>query len=85
MSYRLGVDVGGTFIGSAVDRRIDQQVIFEVKTPSTPGDQSEGCADRRGQNLPDRRDLARQAPRSLMHGTTVATNAVLEGKARRSA
>ena len=78
MSYRLGVDVGGTFTDLAL---IDDGSgrTYRAKTPSTPWDQSEGvmtgilkvCA------------IAGIGPRQiteLMHGTTVATNAVLEGK-----
>jgi N-methylhydantoinase A len=78
MGYRLGVDVGGTFTDLLL---IDESTgeTFRAKVPSTPSDQSVGvlagiekiCA------------LANIAPpqiSELMHGTTVATNAVLEGK-----
>jgi N-methylhydantoinase A len=81
MGYRLGVDVGGTFTDLLL---IDESTgeTFRAKVPSTPSDQSVGvlagiekiCA------------LANIAPSQiseLMHGTTVATNAVLEGKGAR--
>lgn len=78
MTYRLGVDVGGTFTDLLL---IDEEsgTTHRAKTPSTPADQSVGvlagiekvCA------------AAGIEPGQIshvMHGTTVATNAVLEGK-----
>ena len=76
MSYRLGVDVGGTFTDVVLYDSDDQRV-WLAKTPSTPGDQSVGviegirlAADRASVSLPDLD--------AILHGTTVATNAVLE-------
>jgi N-methylhydantoinase A len=66
----LGVDVGGTFtdlVTSGVDG------IQVAKVPSTPGDQAEGILTGVDQLDVDLPDLARFA-----HGTTVATNTVLE-------
>ena len=78
MAYRLGVDVGGTFTDLLL---IDDVTggTFRAKVPSTPTDQSLGvlagiekiCATA---NIPPSQIF------ELMHGTTVATNAVLEGK-----
>ena len=78
MTYRLGVDVGGTFTDLLL---VDEDTgdTHRAKTPSTPADQSVGvlvgidkvCA------------LAGIEPAQIdhvMHGTTIATNAVLEGK-----
>jgi len=67
---RLGVDVGGTFTDLVLATGSDVQV---AKVPSTPADQSEGI----------RTGIARLGldPGALdrfVHGTTVATNAVLE-------
>ncbi|HEV7654518.1 MAG TPA: hydantoinase/oxoprolinase family protein [Mycobacteriales bacterium] len=78
MTYRLGVDVGGTFTDLLLIDE-DTGATHRAKTPSTPADQSAGvlvgidkvCA------------LAGIEPAQIehvMHGTTVATNAVLEGK-----
>jgi N-methylhydantoinase A len=78
MSYRLGVDVGGTFTDLAL---IDEETgrTFRAKTPSTPWDQSEGVMA----GIHKVCGVAGIEPSEiteLMHGTTVATNAVLEGK-----
>ena len=77
----LGVDVGGTFTDAvlAVDGRI-----VTAKTPSTPEDQSVGV-------IAAVRAVLRRAGRpanevrSLAHGMTVATNALLEGRGARTA
>ena len=42
MAYRLGVDVGGTFTDLFLVSEGDGGAQFRVKTPSTPGDPSEG-------------------------------------------
>jgi len=81
MAYRLGVDVGGTFTDLLLIDE-DSGSTHRAKTPSTPADQSQGvlagvakiCA------------AAGIAPSDIthvLHGTTVATNAVLEGKGAR--
>lgn len=65
----LAVDVGGTFtdlIGW------DGAQLLAGKVPSTPADQSDGV-------IAGAQQLATDADRFL-HGTTVATNALLEGK-----
>ncbi|MEM7569991.1 MAG: hydantoinase/oxoprolinase family protein [Pseudomonadota bacterium] len=78
---RLGVDVGGTFTDLLL---YDDESggSFFAKTPSTPQDQSIGVAA--GIKLISQR--AGIAPSDIdlvLHGTTVATNAVLEGKGAR--
>src|SRR4051812_16273013 len=81
MSYRLGVDVGGTFTDLLLIAG-DTGATFRAKVPSTPADQATGV-------LAGIDRICRQAgikPRqidALMHGTTVATNAILEGKGAR--
>ena len=78
MAYRLGVDVGGTFTDLLLfDEDTGRQV--RVKTPSTPADPSVGVLT----GIDKVCRLAGIAPGEIshiMHGTTVATNAVLEGK-----
>lgn len=78
MTYRLGVDVGGTFTDLLLINE-DSGETFTAKVPSTPGDSSVGVL-----NGIDRIcalsgvDVSRI--NRVMHGTTVATNAVLTGK-----
>jgi N-methylhydantoinase A len=81
MGYRLGVDVGGTFTDLLL---FDQGTgaFWRHKTPSTPHDSSEGILT--GVNAICAK--ASVDPKSIeyfLHGTTVATNAVLEGKGAR--
>ncbi len=81
MTYRLGVDVGGTF----TDLLLLQPAtgaLWRHKTPSTPHDSSEGiligveavCA---------KAGITPANVEIFLHGTTVATNAVLESKGAR--
>jgi len=69
----IGVDVGGTFTDVAA---WDGRRLITGKT-STTSDQSDGVIAGAG-NLVERSDL-------LLHGTTVATNALLERKGARTA
>ena len=81
MAYRLGVDVGGTFTDLLLFNETTG-AFWRHKTPSTPHDSSEGimigveaiCA---AANV-DAKEID-----YVLHGTTVATNAVLEGKGAR--
>src|SRR5580693_6677575 len=77
MTWQIGVDVGGTFTDLlALD---PERGVFRVaKVLSTPEDQSVGFID--GLSVLET-DLAAVA--ALVHGTTVATNAVLERKGAR--
>ena len=78
MTYRIGVDVGGTFTDILLMNEETGET-FRAKTASTPQDQSIGVL--RGMER-----ACKQAGISLdqigevLHGTTVATNAILEGK-----
>ncbi len=78
---RLGVDVGGTFTDLFLQDGAARRT-YEAKTPSTPEDQSIGVAN--GIRLICRKAGIEASDISLvLHGTTVATNAVLEGKCAR--
>jgi N-methylhydantoinase A len=81
MAHRLGVDVGGTFTDLLLvdDEKGD---LFRVKTPSTPADPSEGVlvGVRR---ICDESGIEPGDLGFVMHGTTVATNAMLEAKGAR--
>src|ERR1700747_602625 len=82
---RIGIDVGGTFTDLvAIDGRGAATL---AKVPSTPDDPSRGALDGLAQlaetlGLPAA-DLLRATTR-IVHGTTVATNALLEGKGART-
>jgi N-methylhydantoinase A len=77
MAFRLGADVGGTFTDLLLIREADGEV-FTAKVPSTPDDPSlavfNGIDRICRQSNVDRTDITH-----VMHGTTVATNAVLTG------
>ena len=81
MTFTIGIDVGGTFTDSSSPAPMAASVI--AKAPTTPADQSDGvlhgialAAARLGR---DAAGLLAETGR-IVHGTTVATNALLEGK-----
>src|SRR5580700_10344046 len=83
--YRIGIDVGGTFTDLvAID---PAGVTTLAKVPSTPEDPSLGVLDGLAQ-LAESLGLDRAAllgePDRIVHGTTVATNALLEHKGART-
>ena len=85
MSYRVGIDVGGTFTDFLLLGEDDVRVAH--KTSSTPGDPSQGV-------VTGLRDIAAGLGLELVellrrvdvivHGTTVTTNAVLTGGGART-
>jgi len=82
--YRIGIDVGGTFTDLVAVDDFGRATL--AKVPSTPEDPSLGVldglkllADTLGVELPP---LLSETER-LVHGTTVATNALLEHKGAR--
>src|SRR5437899_4990285 len=83
---RIGIDVGGTFTDLvAVDER--GRVVL-AKAASTPRDPSEGLLEGLGLLAAELRiDLRTLLARTerIVHGTTVATNALLERKGARVA
>jgi N-methylhydantoinase A len=75
---RIGIDTGGTFTDVvAVDE--DTGEIASTKTPSTPADPSIGFLDGIEKVL-DHLRLGGDVLTAVSHGTTVATNKLLEGK-----
>ena len=82
MAFRLGVDVGGTFTDLFLVGDEGSGAQYRVKTPSTPADPSEGVlvGVRR---ICEESGVAVGDLRNILHGTTVATNAVLESKGAR--
>jgi N-methylhydantoinase A len=81
MSYRLGVDVGGTFTDLfLVDEKTGRA--FTAKVPSTPADQSIGVLNGIGR-VCEKAGIDAHQIDHVMHGTTVATNTVLTGTGAR--
>ncbi len=78
MTYRLGVDVGGTFTDLLLFDEANGR-FWRHKTPSTPHDSSEGILNG-VQAITQEAGVAPSEISYFLHGTTVATNAVLEGK-----
>ncbi len=78
MTYRLGVDVGGTFTDLLlVDEKSGET--FMAKVPSTPDDSSIGVLNGI-ERICEESGIDPHDVSKVMHGTTVATNAVLTRK-----
>jgi N-methylhydantoinase A len=75
---RIGIDTGGTFTDVvAVDEATGE--LAATKTPSTPHDPADGFMTGVHKVL-DQLGLTGEAVSAVSHGTTVATNKLLEGK-----
>ena len=81
MAFRLGVDVGGTFTDLLL---IDESSggTFRAKVPSTPQDSSIGVLNGI-ERVCANAGVEPSEITHVMHGTTVATNAILTGKGAR--
>jgi N-methylhydantoinase A len=81
--FAVAVDIGGTFT-DVTSRDLISGQSWRAKTPSTPSDPSEafitGVRSALTQCGADAADVVR-----VLHGTTVATNLILEGKTARAA
>ncbi len=78
MTYRIGIDTGGTFTDCIVID--DQGNVTAAKAPSTPQDFSAGVMDslgRAAKQLGTTTEKLLGETASFAHGTTVATNALL--------
>ena len=78
MSFRLGVDVGGTFTDLLLVNEQSGET-YMAKVPSTPEDSSIGVLNGIDRICAES-DIDASEVRQVMHGTTVATNAVLTRK-----
>lgn len=81
MSYRLGVDVGGTFTDLLLVNEKNGRS-WSAKVPSTPADQSVGVLHGIAR-VCEKAGIEPTAIDHVMHGTTVATNTVLTGTGAR--
>ena len=81
MSYRVGIDIGGTFTDLVLLGRAGRALT--VKVPSTPDDYSRSIAESLEVALP-RIGITGREIDEVIHGTTVATNAILEKRGVRT-
>jgi N-methylhydantoinase A len=81
MGYRVSVDVGGTFTDLVITETDGKVLLGRHKSPTTPEDRTKGvinCLQLAGENLNiSLKDLLQQTG-VISHGSTTATNAVLE-------
>lgn len=87
-SIRLGIDVGGTFTDVIAIDEHNGEIIMQFKIPSTPADPSQAIL--KGIDQVQTRILERlnEPPlkiKSLHHGTTVGTNALIQKRGARTA
>ena len=82
LAYRLGIDIGGTFTDATL---IDEDTgeIRIAKVPSTPQDPSVGFLEGTHRIL-RRNNVAPAEVSYVVHGATVATNSIIEGKVART-
>ncbi len=72
--FLIGIDVGGTFT-DVLCYEPESQILLPAKVPSLPGRQWRGVLDALDVLGIDKADIA-----AFVHGTTIATNALLERK-----
>ena len=77
--YLIGVDVGGTFT-DILCMDTHTQALHSAKTPSLPGKQWEGVLTALSELGINTKDID-----AFVHGTTIATNALLERKGAKTA
>ncbi|MBI2952801.1 MAG: hydantoinase/oxoprolinase family protein [Chloroflexi bacterium] len=82
-SYRIGVDVGGTFTDLIL---LDEETgnIKTIKTSSTPRDPSIGVMNAITEALRSENGISPDRISFLAHGTTVTTNALLQSRGART-
>jgi N-methylhydantoinase A len=75
-SHRVGIDIGGTFTDLVlIDDASGERAIGKVLT--TPGDPSEAVEEGLG-GLLEREGVEASQLRTIIHGTTLVTNALIE-------
>lgn len=74
--YRIGVDVGGTFTDFTISNAITGEILY-FKVASTPADPSVAIVDGIAQILSNH-SIAPASVSYIGHGTTVATNMIIE-------
>lgn len=76
--YRIGIDVGGTFTDVVLVEEQSGEILV-AKVPTVTDDPSQGCVAGFDKAL-TQHGVTPQALSFAVHGTTVATNAIIEGK-----
>src|SRR5215213_7139606 len=79
----VGIDIGGTFTDVAATE-VASGALHVTKVPSTPADPSQAIADGLARLFAERPELRAEDIRFFGHGTTVATNALLEQRGARA-
>lgn len=80
--YRIGIDIGGTFTDAMLLNE-DTGHARTAKVPTTPSDPSQGFLDSIRHLLSDG-NISPGEISYLVHATTIATNAIIEGKTART-
>lgn len=80
MGYRVGIDIGGTFTDVIF---LDDNHVLSAKVPSTPANYAEGIESGLTALLAEH-DIEPHLLSEIVHGTTVATNTILEHKGSRT-
>ena len=80
--YRVGVDVGGTFTDVVVVNETSG-AIYVAKVATVPDDPSAGCLNGL-EKVIGAHGLATGEFAFTVHGTTIATNTIIEGKGARA-
>jgi N-methylhydantoinase A len=83
MSYRLAIDIGGTFTDFALveDSSGDMAIYKQLTTPSDPS----LCVLDGAKRLLGEQGVSFDRVKTIIHGTTLVTNAVIERKGARTA
>jgi len=83
MSYRLAIDIGGTFTDFALveDSSGDVAIYKQLTTPSDPS----LCVLDGAKRLLNEQGVSFDVVKTIIHGTTLVTNAVIERKGARTA
>lgn len=81
--WRVGIDIGGTFT-DVVGMEIETGKILVTKVPSVPADPSRAVASGLQNLMETYPEISAAEIDFFAHGTTVATNATIEGKGAKS-
>ena len=79
MTWMIGIDTGGTFT-DVIGMNRDTGELRTVKVPSTPRDPAQAIVNGINSLIEVKRDFSAADISFFAHGTTVATNAVIERK-----